>query len=119
MPVERIDKINSLLEHEISAIIQREVHFPEGAMATLTRVQTTSNLIEAKVFISCFPEDKIEKVLKALKNEVFDIQQKINKKLNMRPIPKIIFVKDITQSKAGRIEELLNQEQQKLKNNEK
>jgi len=119
LAINRIDKVNSLLEHEIGAIIQREVHFADGALVTLTHAETTSNLIEAKVFISCLPESKIDGVLKTLNNEVFDIQQKINKKLNMRPIPKIRFVKDITEAKAGRIEELLSQEQDRLKNSEK
>lgn len=103
----RIEKVNSLLEREISKIILREIALPDGVMATLTHVDTTSNLIEAKVYISTFPEEKSGEVLKTLNKEVFDIQQKINKKLNMRPIPKIIFSKDENTKKAGRIEELL------------
>lgn len=115
MSSNRVEKVNSLLKREISKIIQREIAFPDGAMATLTRVEATSNLIEAKVYVSTFPEDKSGEVLKILNKEVFDIQQKINKKLNMRPIPKIIFIKDEITKKAGRIEELLEQ----LKNKEK
>ena len=34
--------------------------------------------------------------------------KEINKKLNMRPIPKIIFVKDEKVKEAARVEELLN-----------
>lgn len=109
MSSNRIDKVNSLLEHEISKIMQREVAFPAGALVTLTHVETTSNLIEAKAYISVLPEDKIDKALAVLKKEVFGIQQKINKKLNMRPIPKIIFVKDEAVSKAGRVEQILAQ----------
>jgi ribosome-binding factor A len=104
----RIDKVNSLLEHEIGQIIQREVSFPNNVLVTLTHVEATSNLIEAKVFISALPEDKIGAVLEVLKREVFDIQKKINKKLNMRPIPKIMFVEDKIISEAGRVEALLN-----------
>lgn len=109
MSTNRIDKVNSLLEHEIGAIIQREVHFPDGALVSLARVETTSNLIEAKVFISCFPEDKIDDAIDSLTKEVYDIQQKINKKVNMRPVPKIRFVKDTTEAKAGKIESILAQ----------
>ena len=115
MPVNRIDKVNSLLEHEISQIIQREVHFPNGALVTLTHVEATSNLIEAKVYISCLPEEKIDDAIKTLNHEIFDIQHKINKKLNMRPVPKIRFVKDETVSHAGKIEAILAQ----LKKDEK
>jgi len=111
----RTEKVNSLLRVEISRIIQREVSFSDGVLTTLTRVETTSNLIEAKVYISVFPEEKSDEVLKILNKEVFDIQKKINKKLNMRPVPRIRFVKDEVISQAGRIEELLS----KLKKDEK
>jgi ribosome-binding factor A len=115
MAKNRIEKVNSLLEREIGKIIQRDIFFPDGVLVTLTRVDTTSNLIETKIYISAYPESQIDKVLQILKKEVFDIQQKINKKLNMRPIPKIIFAKDQNPQKAGKIEELL----ESLKSQEK
>jgi len=99
--------VNSLLEHEIGQIIQREIAFSDGVLVTLTHVDATANLIEAKVYISVYPEEKSGEVLKILEKEVWSIQQKINKKLNMRPIPKIIFVIDKKQAEAGRVEELL------------
>jgi len=108
-------KVNSLLEREISKIIQREVAFPDGVLATLTRVDATPNLIEAKVYISIYPEGKASEAMKILDKEVYDIQQRINKKLKMRPIPKIIFVIDKKVAEASRVEELLSQ----LKNGEK
>ena len=103
----RIEKVNSLLEREISKIIQREIGFPDGVLVTLTHVEATSNLIEAKVYISVFPEEKSTEVFKILNKEVYGVQQEINKKLNMRPIPKIIFVIDKKEAEVGRIEELL------------
>jgi ribosome-binding factor A len=109
MPGNRVEKVNSLLEHEIGEIIQREVHFGVGILATLTHVKVTANLIEARVYISVFPEDKASQVLAILKKEVGGIQKEINKKLNMRPIPKLIFVLDKKEAEAGRIEELLGQ----------
>ena len=110
----RIEKVNSLLEQEIGQIILRDFNYPD-ALATLTHVDTTPNLIEARAYISVFPEDKSEKVVKLLNNGVHDIQKKINKKLNMRPIPKIVFVNDEKVREAARVEELLN----RLKKEEK
>lgn len=109
MSSNRIDKVNSLLKHEISKIIQREVGFPDNVLATLTRVEATANLIEAKVYISVYPEAKAQEVLEILKKEVYGIQKEINKKLNMRPIPKIIFVIDKKEAQVNRVEELLAQ----------
>ena len=110
----RIEKVNSLLEHEISQILLKDFDFG-SALVTLTHVESTANLIEAKAYISVFPEEKSDKVLETLNNGVYEIQQKINKMLNMRPVPKIIFVKDEATANAARVEEIL----EKLKKEEK
>ncbi len=110
--INRIDKVNSLLEHEISKIISRDFNFP-GVLVTLTSVDTTPNLIEARVCVSIMPEDKNDKILKVLNKGVYSVQQKINKKLNMRPIPKIIFVKDEKIAYAAKIEKLLEKIKQR------
>src|SRR3990167_1645876 len=102
----RIQKVNSLLEQEISKIILRDFYFPE-ALVTLTHVDSSANLIEAKVYISVFPDEKIDKIVEILNKGAYSVQQKINKLLKMRPIPKIKFVKDKELIKAGKIEELL------------
>ena len=108
----RIQKVNSLLAEEISKIIARDFDFT-GSMVTLTHVEATANLIEAKAYVSVLPEDKTDQVLKSLNREVYGIQQKINKLLKMRPVPRIKFVKDRVIAEAARIEELLG----KIKDN--
>lgn len=108
MSTNRIDKVNSLLEHEISKIILKDFYF-SGSLVTLTHVDTTANLIEARAYISVLPEEKTDKVLEVLDKAVYDVQQKINKMLNMRPIPKIIFMRDEKVVEAARVEALLSQ----------
>jgi len=104
--VERVDKINSLLEHEVGKILLKEFYFP-GTMITLTHVDTSANLIEAKVYISTYPEARLEEIVGILNKNVYGIQHQINRLLRMRPIPKIKFVKDKELAKVGKIEELL------------
>ena len=103
----RIEKVNSLLEHEIGNIILKDFDFT-GLLVTLTHVETTGNLIESKAYISVMPEEKSEHVLSVLNKGVYNIQKEINKRLNMRPIPKIIFVKDNQVAEASKVEQLLN-----------
>jgi ribosome-binding factor A len=103
----RIDKVNSLLQHEIGKIILKDFAFSPEILVTLTRVDTTANLIEAKAYISVFPEAKADGIINALNKSVYDIQYKINRTLKMRPIPKIKFVKETEIAKAAKIEELL------------
>jgi len=102
----RIEKVNSLLEQEISKIISRDFDFTD-TLITLTHVDATANLIEARAYISVMPIDKTEHVIKVLNKGVYNVQKKINKKLNMRPIPKIMFVGDEKISEAAKVEELL------------
>ena len=106
MSSNRIEKVNSLLEHEIGKLIAKDFKFPD-ALVTLTHVDTTANLIEARAYISVLPEEKADTVVKVLNKEVRGIQQEINTMLNMRPIAKIIFVKDTQIASASKIEELL------------
>ncbi len=108
----RLEKVNSLLAKEISKIVAKDFAFAD-ALITLTHVEATANLIEARVYVSVMPMEKTDFVIKALNNDVYNIQQKLNKKLNMRPIPRIKFVKDPRIAEAARIEELLH----KIKDN--
>ena len=107
MATDRIKKVNSLLEHEISKIIYRDFAFSPEILVTLTRVETNGNLFEAKVYISVFPEGKADGILNALQKSTYDVQYQINRTLKMRPIPKIKFIKETEISHAAKIEELL------------
>jgi len=109
MATSRTDKVNSLLQQEVGKIILHDFAFSPEILVTVTRVETTGNLIEAKVFISVYPEEKVGVILNALRKSIYDVQYKINRALRMRPIPKIIFVRETEVSKAGRVEELLAQ----------
>ena len=104
----RIEKVNSLLEHEISKILVRDFSF-SGSLVTLTHVDTSPNLIQTKAYISVMPEEKTGHVIEVLNKGVYDVQKKINKMVNMRPVPKIVFVRDKEISSAARVEELLEQ----------
>ena len=103
----RIEKVNSLLEHEIGKILLHDFAFSPDILVTLTSVKATPNLIEAKAYISVYPDSKADGIMNALKKSVYDVQYKINRTLRMRPVPKIIFVKDTEARRASKIEELL------------
>jgi ribosome-binding factor A len=122
----RIQRVNQLIKKELSQIILREIEFPPGILVTVTRVETTSNLIEAKIFISVIPahlnfakqnlggpEEKILDVLKILKQNIYELQQKINKRLKMRPVPRISFIEEKKTKEAASIEEILHKLNQK------
>ena len=103
----RVPKVNQLIKKELSGIILREVEFPQGVLVTLTRVETTPNLTDSRIYISVIPGEEQEPAIKILSGRVYYLQQLLNNRLRMRPVPKIVFVKERETAKAGRVEELL------------
>jgi ribosome-binding factor A len=105
----RKERVDSLIKHELNNIILKEIDIFPGILLTITRVETSSSLFEAKVYISVMPEDKYEEIESLLNRHIFALQQLLNKKLKMRPVPKIIFKKETKTAEAGRIEKLLTE----------
>ncbi len=99
--------MNSLIRDELSNVLLRDVEFPDGVLTTITRVEVSDDLFNASVYISVLPDDKRERVFEILNKLVYFIQQKLNKRLRMRPIPKIFFKKERQTAEAARVEELL------------
>ena len=110
--MERIQQVNQLIKKELGQIILREGDFPKNVLVTLTRVETSRNLIDSMVYVSVLPENQSQTILEILNRRIFHIQQLLNKRLRMRPIPKIQFIEEEATRDAGRIEELLK----KIKN---
>jgi len=103
----RLLRMNSLIRDELSNVLLRDVEFPDGVLTTITRVEVSDDLFNASVYISVLPDDKRERVFEILNKLVYFIQQKLNKRLRMRPIPKIFFKKERQTAEAARVEELL------------
>ncbi len=108
MSLQRILRINELLQQQISKILLEEIEIPEGHLVTIIRVDTAPNLKSSKIWISIFPYQKRKKVLRILKVNSGKIQFLLNRRLTMHPLPRIMFKLDATEEKAEKIEETLN-----------
>ena len=104
---DRAQRLNSLIKREVNQIFLRDFDFSDEALVTITKVETSANLIQAKVYISVLPDQKKVTVFRTINKDIFAIQKKINKRLRIRPVPKIIFVAEQGTKEAGRIEEIL------------
>jgi len=103
----RIPRVNQLIKKELSQIVLKEIEFPKGVLVTVTRVETSLDLNQAKVFISSLPESHTERVLSILNRQIYFIQQKLNKRLKMKFIPKIEFREEKKTREAGEVEGIL------------
>ncbi len=103
----RLEKINELIKRELSKILLEEGESEPGTLVTILEAQTTLDLREAAVFFSVLPTAKSERVFNNLSARIFFIQQLLNKKLRMRPVPRIRFVLNTTESESQKIDGLL------------
>ena len=108
----RIEKINILIREVVSAILSRDFSPPAGVMVTVTRVETSEDIHYATIFISVFggEEDQEKNIITELSRSAGLIQHQLNRKLRMRPVPKITFDIDEKEKRRERIEKLLSDE---------
>jgi len=103
----RIDRVNELIRETLAEIVAREVEMPPGVFVTVVKVDTTRDLRYARVFVSVFPEKRFGKTLELFEKKIYLIQGLLNKKLHMKPLPRIEFVADKTEAEADKIEKIL------------
>ncbi len=94
----RNSKLASLIEHELSRVILKEFEF-ENALVTITKVEVSSDLLQAKIKLGIIPKEKELEIYRAVDKRGKELQYKIFKKINIRQIPKFIF--EIDEHKAA------------------
>ena len=95
--VKRTDRLNSELKKEIHEIISRRLNDPEiTEMVSVTGVDVTRDLSQAKVFISVFSTDKNkqEKTFNAIKKNAKKIRFELGGSMRIRTVPELSFVLD-------------------------
>lgn len=106
---DRIKRVNSLIKEEVGKLLDKKIKAPKGVLITVTRVETTQNLEEAKVWISIYPDDEVKKIFNILEKDVYEIQQNLNKELTMHTVPKIVFKEEEKTRKAAKIEKIIRE----------
>jgi len=97
------------MQSVLAELIARDFSASRDTLITVTRVKASGNLQEAKVYISVLPDQKRDLVVNALEKEIVFFQKTLNRKLRMRPVPKIIFVPDTNPAQAQQVEMLLEE----------
>lgn len=103
----RLDRVNELLRREISAVIQRDFEW-NGALVTVSEVDVTQDLREAKVFMSVLGGSS-PGVLDQLNRKNGFIQSKVSKRVVLRNTPVLSFRIDASASRGVDVVNLLDE----------
>ncbi|MGF0040463.1 30S ribosome-binding factor RbfA [Peptoniphilaceae bacterium SGI.131] len=98
MDIKRTKRIEAEMKKEISLLMANEIKDPRlSAMASITAIELTNDLSQAKIFISVLGdrEDK-ENSLAGLESSKGFIKKELGSRLKLRHIPDLIFKLDET-----------------------
>ena len=105
----RMDRVNEEVRHQVSTILQRDVQDPRIGFVTITRVDVSSDLRQAKIFFTTIEQGKsYEDTLSGLKRSTGFIRKMLGQRIRMKFTPDIQFVYDKTDDKKSRVEEILD-----------
>ena len=105
-------RVGELIKQALSMIfIREEAKIPnlDTKSITVTEVRMSPDLKNAKVFVIPLGGKDADKVIDKLKEFSFVIRKVLSKKIIMKYLPKLLFVKDESFDYAEKIENLIKQ----------
>ena len=109
----RIEKINELLQQEISDLLHRYVKDPRlEAFITVTEVRTASDLKNAQIYVSILEDEEARKeALRGLESAKGFIRRELATRLNLRYVPHLTFHLDTSMERAARLIDIMNKKE--------
>ena len=106
----RTDRINEQLREEISRVLARQIKDPRlNSVISITRVESSSDLRSAKVYISVLGNDKQRKeALDGLQSAASFLRREIRDRINMKHTPFMTYILDDSIQEADHLLRLLN-----------
>ena len=105
----RQNKIERLIQKELSNLFLNETRKTHGMMVSVSECRISPDLSYCTAYISVFPSEKSEETLKNLTENVKTIRYELGQRLRyqLRIVPELRFFKDDTLDYMEHIDELL------------
>lgn len=95
---------------ELASLLAREVHDPGIGFVTLTRVQVTPDLQQARVHYTVLGDEKSRAAsARALDRAAPFLRRQIGSRLRLKRVPELTFIYDDSIEGQDRIERILNE----------
>jgi ribosome-binding factor A len=110
MSARRAERVAEAVREAIAEMLLRDIKDPRIGMVTLTTVELTDDLKNAKVYFSCVGDAATrERSLSGLRSATGFIKAQVTRRLKLRYAPELTFLFDPSLEVAGRIADLLRQ----------
>jgi ribosome-binding factor A len=102
----RSERVSDQMKQEIADILMRKIKDPRIGFVTVTDVEISHDLRNAKVFVSILGGDK-EATVKGLSSAATFIRTELSGRMRLRRVPELLFRIDSTAERGAHIMELL------------
>ena len=111
----KIERLNHVIQEEISMILMKEVKDENIKFVTITGVETTNDLSFSKVYYTVRNQDKLNETQEALEKASSFIRTKLANTIDIRQTPELRFIYDKSIAYGEHIDQLI----EKIKEEEK
>lgn len=102
------ERMDQILKKEISRILQFELKNPKLGFVTVTDVECTRDMSQAKVYVSFLgKQERNDAGMRVLRASKGFIRSTLAKNIKARKMPDLIFVQDTSLEHGARIESIL------------
>jgi ribosome-binding factor A len=106
----RPERVADQIRSEIASLLAREVHDPGIGFVTLTRVQVTPDLQQARVYYTALGDEPARRrSARALERAAPFLRRQIGSRLRLRRTPQLMFAFDESIAGQVRIERILDE----------
>ena len=109
MPANRLPRINEDIQRVMSSLLRgiKDPRVNQG-MISVTAVDTSGDLHQARVFLSVYGMESEKEFLKGLKSASGYLRRELGQTLGLRYTPELVFELDKSIERGARINTLLN-----------
>lgn len=109
METTRQNKISRLIQKELSEIFLLQTKAMNGVLVSVSVVRISPDMSTARVYLSIFPSEKSEEILKNINNNAKSIRFELGTRVRhqLRIIPELKFFVDDSLDYIDKIDELL------------
>lgn len=108
----RANRVADQIQRELALVFQREMKDPRLGLATVSAVEVSSDLQNAKVFVTFLGKDEqeeIDEALEVVRGAAGFLRTQLAKEMRMRSVPTLRFFYDKSIQEGQRMSSLIEQ----------
>jgi ribosome-binding factor A len=110
----RLKRVGDQIQKELALLVQREIKDPRVGLVTITGVEVSREFENAKVYVTALGDENMgdehvaEDTLIALNKAAGFLRRELGRRMKIRTIPHLRFVRDTTTERGNYLAELID-----------